>query len=458
MVAITERKEAVKAGSEQFVTALRAAASDTLSVEDLTDLLQVAFRCRNQIDAAVSEVVGALDRAAHKADEGELTMGLHVPGWLSHQLRASSSAGYAMVRLARELPSLPATDRAFQRGDLSAPQAGLISRCVQAVQRGGGDTVEAERRLLEEAELVDSRLLLRRGLSLVHELAPRQMEDMEEERVRQRFLHMREIFDGGYELQGYLDPEGGATFKTALDAILGRKTKNDHRTPSRRRADGMIEMATRVLDSGTLPVRGGVRPHLTITAPLATLMGEAGAPAGLLNWGWPISGRAVRRIAKEAEITSMVINEQGEPISVGRVYRTPTRRMNGALAEIDERIARERRINQDVVREASDPLHLGRTSRLAKPKLSKALAERDRCCQWPGCDRVPEQTQRHHEDAWIDGGGTDIERMCLLCDWHHPCIEKGWRLRRGPGHFVSVVPPWNVERTTRMLANHDPPF
>jgi len=457
MVTAAERAEEVRTGSEQFVTALRGAAADTLGVDDLTDLLQDAFRCRNQIDAAVSEVIGALDRAAHGAAEGELTMGLHVPDWLSDQLHVSSSAGYAMVRLARDLPRLTATDRAFQRGDLSCQQAGVISRCVQAVERGGGDTVEAERRLLEEAQLMDSRLLFRRGLSLVHELAPREMEDMEEERVRQRYLYMREIFDGGFELQGYLDPEGGATLKTALDGILGRKARDDHRTPSRRRADGVIEMATRVLDSGTLPVRGGVRPHLTITAPLATLMGEPGAPAGLLNWNWPISGKAVRRIAQDAEITPMVMDEKGEPKSVGRLYRTPTRKMSRALGEIDERIARERRINQEVVQEARDSLHLGRTSRIAKPKLSKALAERDRRCQWPGCDRVPELTQRHHEVPWGDRGGTDVERMCLLCEFHHPFIEKGWRLYRGPGTCAFAIPPWSSPPTS-LLANHDPPF
>jgi hypothetical protein len=273
---------------------------------------------------------------------------------------------------------------------------------------------------------------------------------------------MRAVFNGGYELEGYLDPEGGEAFKTALDGVLGKRAKDDHRSPSHRRADGIVEMATKVLDGGTLPVRGGVRPHLTITAPLATPLGEPRAPAGLLNWTWPISGKAVRRIAREAEITPMVKSETGEVVGVGRVYRTPSRRMNAVLDEIDERIAREtraaiqERISQGMVEEATDPLHLGRTSRLASPKMSKALAERDRRCRWPGCKRVPEESKRHHEDAWADGGGTDVERMCLLCDLHHPLIEKGWRLYRGLGEAAHVLPPWSQVRIDD--ANHDPPF
>jgi hypothetical protein len=184
MIVLESREEAVEVAAGMFSAALRCAAADTLGVDDLTGLLQIAFRCRHQVDAAVSEAIGALDRAAHQAGEGELTIGLRVPEWLSNQLHISSSAGYALVHQARELPSLPDTDRAFQRGDISSQQAGVISRCVQAVAKGGGDTVEAERCLLRQAEDFDPRQLLRSGLSLVHELAPRQMEEMEEEKVR----------------------------------------------------------------------------------------------------------------------------------------------------------------------------------------------------------------------------------------------------------------------------------
>jgi hypothetical protein len=152
-------------------------------------------------------------------------------------------------------------------------------------------------------------------------------------------------------------------------------------------------------------------------------------------------------MAREAEITPIVVDAKGEPKSVGRVYRTPTRKMSRALGEIDERIARERRINQEVVREARDCLHLGRTSRLARPKLSRALAD-----HLPRLRRV--LPRRGGGEC---GGGTDIERMCLLCEFHHLFIEKGWRLYRGPGTCAFAIPPWSSPPTS-LLANHDPPF
>src|SRR5947199_335945 len=71
-------------------------------------------------------------------------MGLTCATWLSHNLHISSSAAYAQVRLARQLPSLPSTAAAFDHGELSPQHASVIARSVEQVVRGGGDPVEAE--------------------------------------------------------------------------------------------------------------------------------------------------------------------------------------------------------------------------------------------------------------------------------------------------------------------------
>src|SRR6202022_114423 len=107
--------------------------------------------------------------------------------------------------------------------------------------------------------------------------------------------------------------------------------RGDERAPGQRRADGLVELATRVLDRGELPLRGGQRPHLSITASLETLCGDPGAPAALLDWGFPISGQALRRIARDAEITPILLSASGDPLHVGRKYRTATPKMNRAL-------------------------------------------------------------------------------------------------------------------------------
>src|SRR5438105_7191947 len=374
---LAEASRGIQSCMDQIVAHLRGAASAVddggLGVFEMTEVLKTAFSNRNRFDAAVSSAIGALDKAAQRVPDEELTGGLSCADWLSESLRISSSAGYAQVRLARQLPSLPHTQKAFERGELSSQHAGVVARSVEMVTRGGGDPLEAEVRLLQEAQYRNPRDLFRWGLSLVHELAPKEMEAEEQRREDRRYLHMRELLDGCLELEGLLDPERGARVKTAINAVLGPRRKDDQRSPAQRRADGLADVATRVMDRGELPVRGGQRPHLTITASIETLCGNPGAPAALLDWGFPLSGRALRRIAGDAEITAILVDDNGDPLRVGRKYRTATM------------------------------------------KMRKALAERDRHCVWPpGCDRPPEWSQGHHAVLWAQGGGTDIETMALL--------------------------------------------
>ena len=387
----------VQAGAEQVIGALRQAAAGDLGTHELTGVLQAAFTQRNRIDAAVSAVVGALDRAAERTPDD--LMALSCPTWLSQTLNISSSAAHAQVHLARRLPTMPATAAAFERGELSGQHVSVVLRSVEQATRGGGEPAMAESWMLDEARRRDPRDLLRWGLGLLHRIAPEEMLAEEERRHRQRCLRLSETFEGGYEIQGYLDPVGGATLKTALNGLLGPRLKSDERSPGQRRADALVELATRVLDSGTLPVRGGQRPHLTITASLETLRADPGAPAALLDWGFPISGHALRQIAGDAEITPILVSSGGDPLHVGRRYRTAT------------------------------------------PKMSRALAERDRGCVWPGCDRPPDWSQRHHDLPWEQGGGTEVDAMSLLCTPHHGRLSQGWRLERLPGGRVTVHPP-----------------
>src|SRR5215472_9215285 len=59
----TDLAERVEAGALQIVGALVAACDEGLSVGELTELLGVALRRRNQIDAAVTRTIGAVDTA-----------------------------------------------------------------------------------------------------------------------------------------------------------------------------------------------------------------------------------------------------------------------------------------------------------------------------------------------------------------------------------------------------------
>ena len=84
---------------------------------------------------------------------------------------------------------------------------------------------------------------------------------------------------------------------------------------------------------------------------------------------------------------------------------------------------------------------MGRRYRTATRKMRRALDERDRRCVWPGCARPPDWTQGDHVRPWVQGGGTDIQNMRLLCGVHTRRLTRGWRLERLPDRRYAVHPP-----------------
>jgi 5-methylcytosine-specific restriction endonuclease McrA len=94
------------------------------------------------------------------------------------------------------------------------------------------------------------------------------------------------------------------------------------------------------------------------------------------------------------------------------------------------------------VDEQGAPLTVGRATRTVPPSIRRALMVRDRGCCFPGCDRPPAWTDGHHLVHWADGGETSLENIVLLCRPHHRLVhEEGWTLRRDEGGEIVATPP-----------------
>jgi hypothetical protein len=160
-----------------------------------------------------------------------------------------------------------------------------------------------------------------------------------------------------------------------------------------------VELARQQLDGGRLPAVGGQRPHLTLTAELASLSGDSGEP-GVLEGGQPLGLAAVRRIACDAALSTVLLGSAGEPLGAGR------------------------------------------TRRLVSGALRRALVARDGGCRFPGCDRPPAWTDAHHLEHWADGGETALSNTVLLCRPHHRRVhEEGWRLVADSAGGLRAQPP-----------------
>src|SRR5262249_47303924 len=174
-----------------------------------------------------------------------------------------------------------------------------------------------------------------------------------------------------YTIEGELDAETGATLDTALRAIMGRKAKDDERTPMRRRAAALGELARTRLDAGDLPERGGEKPHLMLVADLASLRLEPGSRLAQLDWGPLVTGQTARRIADDASVTPVLTEAAG------------------------------------------NLLHVGRRSRVVPAAVRRALNLRDKGCQAPGCAMPPELCTPHHEKHVADAGTSTLPNLTL---------------------------------------------
>jgi Domain of unknown function (DUF222)/HNH endonuclease len=381
--------------------ALLAGALEAIADEDVERLTDCALAddlvtLRRHIDRLEYEFGRRLhrfDRARGYAAEGAAS----AVAWLRTTSRLSGGAAAQRVETARMLPELPLTERAARQGEIGFQHAAVIARCAVEV---GSDTVRGvEATLVEAATKLDPGRLRLVTRHLRHCVDPDgTLRDANRDHER-RWLRVSQSLDGVYFLDGLLDAEGGALVRSALGA-LERPLPGDQRSAAQRRADALVELATRQLQSGELPSANGQRPHLTITADAATLRGESGSRAADVHSAGPVPAETLRRLACDAALTRVSLALTGEPLDVGR------------------------------------------TSRTVPPALRRALVLRDGGCTFPGCDRPPEWTDAHHLHHWADGGETSLDNLVLLCRVHHRTVhERGWRLSRTAQGEMVAAPP-----------------
>jgi len=334
---------------------------------------------------------------AFAARDGHREAQLSLSGWLRRNCRLSIGAAAQVVDVARHLPELPLTERSAAAGSIGFHHCTVIARC--ATQIGSDAVRNVEDTLIEAAERLDPHDLTYVTRRLRYCVDPDgSAEDADAQHAR-RHLSISQTWDGVFHVSGLLDAEGGALVRTAIDA-LDAPVPGDARAVWQRRADALVELAKRQLQSGGLPSVAGERPHVTVTTTEATLRGERGCPAGEMRWAGPVIAETARRVACDASVTRVVVGAGGEPLSVGRA------------------------------------------SRVIPAAMRRALVVRDGGCRFPGCDRPSEWTDAHHVVHWADGGETKLDNLVLLCRVHHRAVHEGrWQVAVGRAGEVTAQPP-----------------
>ncbi|WNB87166.1 DUF222 domain-containing protein [Cellulomonas sp. ATA003] len=208
------------------------------------------------------------------------------PRWVAARHRVSVRTAHAQVRLGRALRDhLPATAAAGVAGAITHEQVQVIGTIApttllrrEVLADPGNECNEAF--LVGQAKgwPVDSlRILTRRWAAAADPDADdRGYRDAAD---REHFTMSRT--SDGYHLAGQLTIDNGQYLKAALEAITPVPAVGDDRTPARRRAQALGDLARVVLDRGLTGTRGAVRSHVSVLVPYSVITdAEAAAHAG----------------------------------------------------------------------------------------------------------------------------------------------------------------------------------
>jgi hypothetical protein len=333
----------------------------------------------------------AVARDAQKTGEHLVAGNITAASWIARICGMSVTSAADRLCVGSQLESLPKVAAALGSGEISFQSASALCHLREQLGEKG--------RLFDEDEMLGfareySVSELRKLCHFARHVAdPDGFFNDAEENFTRRRLHISQMPDGLFAVDGLLDPVSGAAFKTGLDVLAKRKGPEDERTRSQRMADAAGELAIYAMEQGTLPRRHSIKPHINLTMTLEGLKGELGVPPADLELSLPISTRTAERLACDCTM-SRVLLADSMVIDVGRATRTvsaPTRR---------------------------------------------ALRVRDKGCRFPGCDRPVNWSSPHHIIHWTRGGPGNLPNLVLLCYYHHRLVhEGGWQVIKSGREF-----------------------
>jgi hypothetical protein len=356
--------------------------------------MQALHQMQARFDSFVTEATAAFEAGEEWAADGAKT----AASWLATRCRVARRTAKRRVRLGRTLRHLPACAQAWREGAIGVDQAQAIATARR--HRTESSMARDEAMLVAQAKAMGFEDF-HRVLEYWKQLAdPDGAEASDEERKAARDVFLESSLGGMWLGQMTLDPISGSIVAGELNRLehdlfeadcaeakerLGRTGRLDElaRTSAQRRADALVEMATR---SRTAPA-DGIRPaplfsvfvgYETIHGRISELEnGTVMAPTALTAWmDSAYFERAIFSLGNRVDVSVRA-----------RLFTGGTRR---------------------------------------------AIELRDRMCTHPYCYEPAESCQADHIETWARGGPTTQENGRLLCGFHNRLRNQQQQVRQRP--------------------------
>ena len=372
---------------------MSAAISNILPAENNDDLGDQITLLAAQINAATYcflKLLGEFDRRRAWSGIG-IRSCAH---WLNWKCGIALGAARERVRVARCLDALPKINQAFAAGEVSYSK-------VRAMTRAATDDNE-EYLLMIAVHGTASHMekLVRR----YQRVDNRQQPEREQDQFEARSLRSYQDDDGMWVIHAKLPPEQGSLVLKAIEEIVQKHKTSVHEpenvsaeTPesveqatfAEQRADALTSLAEHYIANPKLrSLAGHERCQVMLHVDINTLRQQSDCNhkhnhkhLAHLEQQW-VSPQTAKRLSCDASLVTVLKDEQGKVLNIGR------------------------------------------NSRVIPPRIRRALDIRDETCRYPGCT-CNQYVDIHHIVHWADGGETKLDNLVKLCRFHHRELHKG---------------------------------
>jgi len=334
--------------------------------------------------------------------------------WLAWRVGMSVRTALDQLRVARALATLPAITSSFAEGRISYSKVRAITRIA---------TPETEQPLLELA-LAGTAGHVERVVRLTRQASARPDVEGSQRSVRWYFDD-----EGCLLLTARLPAEQGAALVATLNTLVDELDRNPAQRSAERGQPGTSpgNSAQRSAERGQ-PSSGANTPP---TIPAPTMAARHAEPMQVRRAD-ALVAMATGLRPTNAEVVVHLDVDRHE----AQVERGP-----GVPVSTAERLACDARVRPLLRDRRGNPLYLGRTRRLVSKTLLAAVRFRDdHQCRFPGCTHT-RWLHAHHIRHWLRGGGTDIDNLVMLCEFHHQLVHDHGFQVRGRGTRLRFIAP-----------------
>jgi hypothetical protein len=355
---------------------------DGLTPAELNEIVLSFQQLRGTLEATEAHVLQRWDAMRAWEPEGAKS----AAAWLAWKQHIPITVARQRLRHARALRTLPDVADAWAAGEIDRAHLVTLLGVQTARTRAAFET---DHKVLLDSARTKGFIDFKRDCDLWEAFAdPDGAEQGADTDRAARELHLSQSFAGMWFGRTTLDPVSGEIVHGTLSAIehelfetdwaqakerLGREplAMELQRTPAQRRADALVEMATR---ARTAPV-GGRRP-----APLFTVV------VGLETLTGPVLELYNRTVLTPGTAAAWLTQADVERV----VFESPSR-----------------------------VIDVGAQRRFFRGALRRAIEVRDRTCFHPSCDEVPLRPQIDHIIEHARGGPTTEHNGRLGCAHHN---------------------------------------